>query len=127
MGLVPRGRGPHDIAASLRIPQNVSHALQIAATGECFPVDLGILNKRKVASRPSALQSCAHMCLQDLSTGLQYAIGPACCNPPGMTIASRGSCMTHLSLHIAVVRHTTSRLPVTGVHESGQHWPCCGV
>lgn len=58
MGLVPRGRGPHDTAASLRIPQNVSQALQIAATGECHPVDLGILNKKEVASKPPP-QRCA--------------------------------------------------------------------
>ena len=55
MGVVPRGPGPHDIAASLKIPQNVSQALQIAATGQCHPVDLGVLNKKKV---PSSLPSC---------------------------------------------------------------------
>ena len=59
MGVVPRGPGPHDIAASLRIPQNVSQALQIAASGECHPVDLGSLNKKKVTSLPP-LQECGY-------------------------------------------------------------------
>jgi len=51
MGLIPRGPGPHDTAASLKIPQNVSEALQIAAAGQCLPLDLGILNRKKVTSK----------------------------------------------------------------------------
>ena len=48
MAVVPRGQGPHDIAASLKVPTNVSEALQIAAAGSCLPLDLGALNKKKV-------------------------------------------------------------------------------
>lgn len=50
MGLVPRGQGPHDIAASLKIPTNVSEALHIAAAGRCQALDLGVLNKKKVGT-----------------------------------------------------------------------------
>ena len=48
MGLVPRGHGPHDIAASLDIPMNVSEALRIAADGRSAPLDVGLINQKKV-------------------------------------------------------------------------------
>ena len=48
MGLVPRGHGPHDIAASLDIPMNVSEALRIAMDGRSAPLDVGIINQKKV-------------------------------------------------------------------------------
>ena len=48
MGLVPRGHGPHDIAASLDIPMDVSKALRIAADGRSAPLDVGIINHKRV-------------------------------------------------------------------------------
>ena len=81
MGLVPRGPGPHDIAASLKIPQNASEALQIAATGGCHPVDLGILNKNKVAGLPP-LQRCAPPRRTfDYSMHTSQGLGAAHCMP----------------------------------------------
>ena len=48
MGLVPRGHGPHDIAASLDIPMNVSEALRIAVNGRSAPLDVGTINQNQV-------------------------------------------------------------------------------
>ena len=121
MGLVPRGLGPHDIAASLHIPHNVSQALQIAATAECLPVDLGTLNKKKVTGRLPMLaiqktywMTCKYLSILTLITpGLTAVKVAFWCSMPDVA-----------DLVFLGWKIFQRKVPVTGVHELGEHWPC---
>ena len=62
LAVVPKGPGSHEFAASLDLPLNAYEALEVAAKAECAAIDLGTLNKRQVAQKPSKqrLRACPH-------------------------------------------------------------------
>lgn len=65
MGIVPRGPGPHEFAAYVDLPLNVSDALVVAASSNCYPIDVGLINKKHVRAGLSPLH-----CLCPWSTAL---------------------------------------------------------
>jgi hypothetical protein len=55
LGIVPRGPGPHEFASYVDLPLNAADALDVAANCECYPIDVGLINKKQVVADPAWL------------------------------------------------------------------------